>query len=188
MRQSIGAALDDLGAPEEHADDRDRRNDQPDQEHGFAREDARQPAGQAGDRQDAGRQREPAEHLHHAELGAHVVFGARIARRIGARDHLGRHRVGDHVLDHGADHDQHGAEHVQSWSGRRKASQPPAAPASVTGRSRCSRADQDIGAALRAEDRHAVDQLAEHHLHGPRQAQPDADAGEFARASASGAP
>ena len=64
--------------------------------------------------------------------------------------------------------------------GLRKASQPPAAPASSHHATRGeARADQHIGGALRAEERHAVDQLAEYHLDGPRQAEPDANPGEF---------
>ncbi len=42
-------------------------------------------------------------------------------------------------------------------------------------------ADQDIGPSLGAEDRHAVHQLAEHHLHGPGQAQPHADSRKLGR-------
>ena len=38
----------------------------------LARHEIGEPAGQAGDRENAGRHREPAEHLHHAELDAHV--------------------------------------------------------------------------------------------------------------------
>ena len=38
-------------------------------------------------------------------FGADLVIGPLMARRIGARDDLGRQRVGDHILDHGADHD-----------------------------------------------------------------------------------
>ena len=43
-------------------------------------------------------------------------------------------------------------------------------------------ADEDVGLALRAEDGNAVHQFAEHHLHGPRQAEPDRDSRQFGRA------
>ena len=42
-------------------------------------------------------------------------------------------------------------------------------------------ADEHVGAALRAEQRHGVDQLAEHHLDGPRQREPDGERGELGR-------
>ena len=59
--------------------------------------------------------------------------------------------------------------------------QPPAAPASSTKLDRDQAgADEHVGAALRAEQRHGVDQLAEHHLHGPRQAEPDRQRGSSA--------
>ena len=48
--------------------------------------------------------------------------------------------------------------------------------------------DQDVGPPLRAEDRNAVDELAEHHFHRPRQAEPDAYSGEFRRGRESDAP
>ena len=52
---------------------------------------ARQPAGQSCDRQHAGRQRQTAEHLDHAEIGAHVLFRPFISGVVAARDHFGRH-------------------------------------------------------------------------------------------------
>ena len=75
---------------------------------------ARQPDSPATARMPADSAMRP-EHLHHAEIGAHLVIGARLAVVVGARDHLGGHRVGDHVLDHGADHDQHGAEDIEPF-------------------------------------------------------------------------
>ena len=91
----------------------------------------REPAGQPGDGENAEPKRQAAEHLHHAELGANLVLGPRTARGVDAGHDLGRHRVGHDVLDHRADHDQHRAEDVE-LAGPRTASQPPAAPASVS--------------------------------------------------------
>ena len=45
-----------------------------------------EPSGQPGHREDAERQREAAEHLHHAELGAHLVLRARIAGGVACAD------------------------------------------------------------------------------------------------------
>ncbi len=56
---------------------------------------------------------EAAQHLHHAEFGADIGVGPRRAVGIDARNHFGRHGVGDDVLDHGADHDQQRAQHVE---------------------------------------------------------------------------
>ncbi len=71
------------------------------------------------------------EHLHHAELRAHLVVRPRLAVGIDARHDLGRHRVGDHVLDHGAEHDQHRAEARRAVAAAGTSSHCPAAPASV---------------------------------------------------------
>ena len=50
----------------------------------FARHKTGEPARQPGHRQNAGRQREAAEDLHHAEVGADVVLGTLAARLVGA--------------------------------------------------------------------------------------------------------
>ena len=156
--------------------------DEPEQKDRRPAEEAREPARRAGDREDAERQREAAEHLHQAEFSADVVLGARVSGVIGAWHDLGRHRVRDHVLDQRSDHDQQRAEQIgllrlrelQRAGGRGREDK------HAAGRERG--ADQDVGAALRAEDRDTVDKLAEDHLHGPRQAQPYAETGKLGRA------
>ena len=174
-------ALARLRADQQHADHRDRRNDQAEEKDRLAAEEAREPSGCSGDRQDAERQRQAAEHLHHAELGADLVLRAGIAGAVDAGDHLGRHGVGHHVLDHGADDDQHRAENVEMVGAREREPSAGGAGERQQAAGRQGGADQDIGPPLRAEDRNAVDQLAEHHLDGPGQAQPDADPGELGR-------
>ena len=125
-------ALARARAAQEHAGDRDQRDDEADQKHGLARHEAGEPAGGAGDREDAGREREPAKHLDHAQFGPDVGLGARLSRFVDARDHFRGHRVGDHVLDHDPDHHRHRAEDVELVRPGMNVSQPPAAPASVT--------------------------------------------------------
>ncbi len=93
---------------------------------------------------------------------------------VGARHHLGGHRVRHHVLHHGADRHQHRAEDVEVvGAGEGEPAAGGAGQDDQARRHEC-RADQDVGFPLRAEDRHGVDQFAEHHLHGPGQRQPDA--------------
>ena len=87
--------------------------------------------------------------------------------------HLGAHGVGDHVLDDDAGHAQQRGDHVE-LVGVQAVIQPPAAPASSTKLIAIRRgAEEHVGAPLRAQQRHGVDELAEHHLHGPRQGEPD---------------
>ena len=60
--------------------------------------------------------------------------------------------------------------------------QPPAAPASSTKLTAIRPApDEHVGAPLRSQQRNGVDQLAEHHLHRPRQAEPDRQGGQLGR-------
>ena len=181
MRQSIGRRSLVSARISSTPSHRYGRNDQSEQKDRLAIEDARQPAGSSGHRQDAGRQRQAADHLHHAELGAHLLVRPGIAGDVAASDDLGRHGVGDHVLHDGADDDQHRAEKVEMVGAGE--GYPSAGGAREREHSACrqGRADEDIGPALRAEDGHAVDQLAEHHLDGPGQGQPDADPGELGR-------
>jgi hypothetical protein len=119
--------------------------------------------------------------LHHAELGFHVGLRPRMAACIGARHDLGRHRIGNHVLDHRSNDDQQCAENVEVIGARER--EPPASGTGedkhAAGRER--RADQDVDPPLRTEDRHAVDELPEHHLYGPGEGEPDADPGQLGR-------
>ena len=138
-----------------------------------------EPAGEAGDSEHASRYREPAQHLHHAELHAHVVVRALVARGIRARDHLRGHRIRDHVLNDGADHHQHCAKHVQMVGASKGEPTAGSAGKDQQARGHQQRADDDVGFSLRAEDRHGIDEFPEHHLHGPRQREPDADPREL---------
>ncbi len=123
--------------------------------------------------------RKPPEHLHHAELAVDLVLGARRAVRVLAVDDLGAHGVGDDILDDDAEHAEKGAEPIEvlrageGEPAARRAGQQQQ-PGSDEGG-----ADEHVGAPLRAEDRHAVDELAEHHLHGPRQRGPHGELGEL---------
>ena len=134
-------------------------------------------------------ERKAAEHLNHAELGADLVLrrGHCRRRRRGRRPRSTsrrRRRPGSRCRSRSASRREcRGGRRGRTRSIRRRRRRASASRQAVNGG-----ADQDVGPPLRAEDRNAVDQLAEHHLHGPRQAEPDADAGELRRASASAAP
>ena len=99
---------------QEHAGDRDRRNDQPDQEHRFARQKmlASHPDRPATARMPTDSARRPSTCTMPSSART-SSSGRGIAVGVGAGHHLGRHGVGDHVLNHGADHDQHGAENIE---------------------------------------------------------------------------
>ena len=156
--------------PDQHgAGEGNGRDGEPEQEHRLIAVDLREPAGQTGHRQDAGPQREPSQHLHQAKLA--VDLGLWLWRAVGALpvDHLGGHGVGDDVLQHHADHDhelRHDIERVLAGE-----SDPAAGRAGQQDHARGhqARADEHIGPALRAQDRHRIGELPEHHLDGPGQ-------------------
>ena len=110
---------------------------------------------------------------------ARTVSSARAAPAASTRKHLGRHGVRHHILDYGADRNQKCAEDIKTIRPQQR--QPAAGGARErehsTGGEGCT--DEDVGLALRAEDRDAVHQLAEHHFHGPGQVQPHRNAGEL---------
>ncbi len=169
---------------QQSAGDRDDGHDEPQQEHGLIGIDLREPAGETGHRQDARPQRKPTEHLNETELALELVF--RFGRAVGirARHHLRGHGVGDHVLHDDADHDKKLRRDVERvLAGERD----PAASRTRHehhARRHKARADKHINPALRAEDRHRVGKLAEHHLDGPRQRQPHPDGGKLRGAEA----
>jgi len=96
-----------------------------------------------------------------------------------AVDHLGAHCIRRDILDDNAEHAQEGAEAVEVLQRRER--QPAAGRARQQQQARRDegRPDENVGAALRAEDRHRVDELAEHHLYRPRQCEPDAELSEI---------
>ena len=174
-RPSLGS----FGFDQHRPDHRQSWDEQSQQEHRRAIEQACEPAGQPGHRKDAKGEREAAENLHHAELRPYVVLGPRIAGFVNTGDDLGRHGVRDDVLDHDTDHDQQRAEKIELLGGRNHEMPAGCGRKDKHAGGRERGADQHIGAALRAEDGHAVHQLAEHHLHGPWQAEPHADRREL---------
>ena len=98
-----------------------------------------------------------------------------------AFDNLRGHGVGDHVLQDDADDDEKlrgDVKRVLAGEGDPAACR--AGKNDEPGGDE-ARANIDIGATLRAEDRHRVGQLAEHHLDGPGQRQPDGDGSELSR-------
>ena len=108
--------------------------------------------------------------------------GTGIAGAVATGNDLGRHRIGDHVLDDGADHDQHRPENIEVIrAGERDPSAGGAGERQHPGGGGGG-ADEDVSLALRAEDGNAVDQFAEHHLDGPWQAEPHRDPGQLGRA------
>ena len=135
--------------PHQHgAGNRDGGNDQPQQEHGLVAEHLREPAREAGDRKDAGPQREPSKHLNEAELA--LDLGKRTRRAVGvfAVDDLGGHGVGDHVLQHDADHDEELSGNVERiLAGEGDPAAGGAGENDEPGGDQ-ARADIDIGAAL----------------------------------------
>ena len=164
------ALLARLQTDEERARDRYERDDEPEQKDGRVRQPLRQPAGNAGDGKDAERQGEPAQHLHHAEVVVDLGFGAGAAVGVLPGHDLRAHGIGDHVLQNGARNRQEGSHDVERVGAHHR---DPAAGS--TGQQDETDGDQtgaheDIDASLRAEHRHGVDHLAEHHLDGPRQA------------------
>ena len=176
-----GAAFAGFRSAQEHAGDRNRRDDQGDEENRLPRRQVGKPSGQPRDRENPARNRESPEHLHHAELDPHHVVRPFVAGLVGACDDLRRHGVRNHVLHHGADSQQQRAHDVE-LIGTCECEPSAGGPCEdeQTGRHE-GRADHDVGFPLRAEDRHGVDQFAEHHLDRPGQHQPYGDAGEFRR-------
>ena len=170
MRQSSGCRSRGLRPDQQHAGERDGRDDQAEQEHRLAGEKS-PPASRTG-RRPTRMPTDSASRPSTCTMPSSALTSASgrgIAGGIDARNDLGRHRVGDHVLDHRAEDDQQRAEHVEMVGARER--DPSAGGAGqhdhAGGGER--RADDDVGAPLRTEDRHAVDQLAENHLDGPRQ-------------------
>ena len=137
-----------FGAAQEHAGDRNRWDNQADHENVLARHETGEPAGEAGDSEDASRHREPTQHLHHAELDAHTVVRALIARGIGARDHLRGHRIRDRVLKDGADHHQHCAKHIQLVGASKGEPTAGSTGKDQQARGHQQRADEDVGFSL----------------------------------------
>ncbi len=131
--------------------------------------------------------REPPKHLNEAKLALKLGFGFRRAVWTGALHHFRGHGVGDDVLQDDANHDQQLRRHVERVLAGD--SDPTACGARHKHHARRheARADEHIDAALRAEDRHGVGELAEHHLDGPGERQPNADGGELRRGEAQGA-
>ena len=129
----------------ETAPDRDRRDNQADHENILARHETGEPAGEAGDSEDADRYREPTQHLHHPELHAHTVVRAFVARGIGARDHLRGHRIRDHVLKDGADHQQYCAKHIQLVRAGKGEPTAGSTGKDQQARGHQQRADEDVG-------------------------------------------
>ena len=103
------------------------------------------------------------------------------AVRVAARHHLRAHGVGDHVLQHDADHRHQRGDHVLHLGTRER--DPFAGGPRQQDQARCHEpsAEEHVDAPPRAEDRHGIDQLAEHHLHRPRQRHPHANGGEIGR-------
>ncbi len=124
--------------------------------------------------------REAPQYLHHAELAIDLVLVARRAVGILAIDDLGAHGVGGDVLNDDSEYGHEGAEAIEVLgAGEGEPAARRAGEQQHAGGDECG-ADEHIGAPLRAEDRHAVDQLAEHHLHGPRQRHPNGERGKLA--------
>ena len=133
---------------------RDGGNDQPQQEHGLVAEHLREPTREAGDRKDAGPQSEPSKHLNEAELA--LDLGKRTRRAVGvfAVDDLRGHGVGDHVLQHDADHDEELGGNVEGiLAGESDPAAGGAGENDEPGGDQ-ARTDIDIGTALGAQDRH----------------------------------
>jgi hypothetical protein len=138
-------------------------------------------ASDPGDGEGAHRVREPRQHLDAGEVGVDLRLHARATIGVGAGHDLGAHGVCHHLLHDAADHHQQLGQHVEPL-GRGKTD--PAARR--TGqhderRGNQARTDEGVGAALGAQDRHGVDELAHHHLGGPRQLQPHGERGELGR-------
>ncbi len=154
MRQSIGLRRGAVEPHESGPGDRDGGNDQPEKEHGLVAENLREPPREAGDRKDARPQREPSQHLNEAELT--LDLGQRTRRAVGvfAINDLRGHGVGDHVLQHDADHDEELGGNVERiLAGESDPAAGGAGENDEPGGDQ-ARTDIDIGAALGAEDRH----------------------------------
>ena len=159
----------------------DQRHDQAEQEHGLVGEPLRQQARHPGDREDAERQRQSAEHLHHAEVVVDFGLGTRSAVGVGARHHFRAHGVGHHVLQHQARHGQERGDDVEPAGGQHRDPPSRGAGQQDEGDRDHAGADEYVDAPLRAQERHGVDQLAEHHLRGPRQGEPGRQGGQLGR-------
>jgi hypothetical protein len=74
---------------------------------------------------------------------------------------------------------QHCAKHIQLIGASKGEPTAGSTGKDQQARGHQQRADEDVGFSLRAEHRHGVDEFPEHHLHGPRQGEPDADPREL---------
>ena len=163
------------------AGQRGGRHGEPEQEHRLVAVDLREPAREPRDRQDARPEREPAQHLHEAELALDLGLRARAAVGPHPLDHLRGHGVGDHVLQHDADDDEELRRDVERVLARERDPAAGGAGKNDHAGGDETRADEHIDAPLRAEDRHGVGELAEHHLDGPGQRQPHGDRRQLGR-------
>jgi len=166
---------------EQGAAGRDHRYREADQEHGLVGQDLREPAARAGDQEGPGGERQPSQDLHHAEVVIDVGFRARASILLGARHDLRAHGVGDDILQHDADDDEKLRCDIKMLGGRERDPLSGGTREQDEAAGNEARADVDVGAPLRAEYRHAVDELAEHHFHRPRQRQPDTELGQRRR-------
>ena len=181
-----GALLAGLEPHEQGAGDRNERDDQAEQKDLVVGEMLRKPSRKTGNREDSERQRQPPEHLHHAEIVVDLLLQARRSVGIVARHDLRAHGVGHDVLQHHARHADERGDDVDPIGRQRRD------PAAGGARQQDERkgdqagADENVGAALGAEQRHGVDELAEHHFYGPRQGEPDGQRGELRRGPGQG--
>ena len=154
-------------------------HDQAEQEDLVVGQVLRKPSGKTGNREDAERKRQSPEHLHHAEIVIDLLLRARRAVGVVAGHDLRAHGIGHDVLQ---DHAGHADERSNDVDLIGRQHRDPAAGGTGQQNERKgdeAGADEHVGAALRTEQRHGVDQLAEHHFDGPRQGEPDGQRGQL---------
>lgn len=163
------------------ASHRDGGHHEAEQKHGLVAENLCEPPGEPRHGENAGPEREPPEHLHEAEFPLDLLQRLRGAIRMRALDHLRGHSVGNHVLQHDADDDEelrHDIERILAGE-----ADPAAGGAGENDEARGDERGSHIhiGPALGAEHRHGIDELAEDHLDGPGQREPNGDGSKLCR-------
>jgi len=113
-------------------------------------------------------------------------LGARTAVRAQAWDDLGTHGVRDHILDYNACDAQELGQHIEGLEAKLRDPTAGGSGEEDEASSNQTSTHEDVGAALRAEQRDRIHELTENHFHGPGQGEPNAEGGELSGRHAEG--
>jgi hypothetical protein len=165
----------------QRARNRYRRHREAGEEHFVVGEHLGEQSGDPGDRERAERVGEARQHLDAGEVGIDLGLRPRAAAGVEAGHHGGAHGVRHHLLHDAADHHQELGQHVEPLGRGEGDPSPGGSGEQDEAGGDQARPKTGIGAPLRAEHGDGVDELAHHHLGGPRQLQPHRERGELGR-------